>query len=80
MINPQLEEKCKSIAMKLLFTGIMNFTEELKQTGLSYRKDKNVHDVRKAMKRGVKKGNARVDHEISMTTLYLSEVLKLKKD
>lgn len=79
MINPNLEIACEILTRKSLYGGgISHFLDEMTILGLQYRKNKNIGDVHNAISRGQANGHGKSEMELSMATLYLSKVLKIK--
>lgn len=81
MKSKELLSACNTLALSLLFTKNTNTSlqEKMDELNIEFRKNKTVQDVIKAVRKGLKQGMGRVEHEISMSELYLSDVFKMKK-
>lgn len=77
-INQVLARRCERLAETIIFAGVKDLSVELTKLDLEFRKDKTIEDVRNAVKKGVRAGAGKTEHEISMSELYLCSVLKLK--
>lgn len=79
MNNTNLNIACHGLAMQLMFEK--NLVCELEMTlsihGVQFRKGKTIDDIRNAIAKGLKAGNAKTEFEISMTACYLAKVVKL---
>jgi uncharacterized membrane protein len=81
MKSKELLSACNALALNLLFTKNTNTSlqEKMDELNIEFRKNKTVEDVIKAVRKVVKQGMGRVEHEISMSELYLADVFKMKK-
>jgi len=81
MKSKELLSACNTLALNLLFTKNTNTSlqEKMDELNIEFRKNKTVEDVIKAVRKGVKQGMGKVEHEISMSELYLADVFKMKK-
>jgi lipoate-protein ligase A len=81
MKSKELLSACNTIALNLLFTKNTHTSlqEKMEELNIEFRKNKTVEDVIKAVRKGLKQGMGRVEHEISMSELYLADVFKMKK-
>ena len=59
-----------AVAAALAFTGKLDYAKH----GLKYRKGKTVEDVRDAMRKAKKHGQAKTETELSMLSIYLADV------
>ncbi len=81
MKSNELLSACNTLALSLLFDKNTSTTlqEKMVELNIEFRKNKTVEDVIKAVRKGIKQGMGRVEHEISMSELYLAGVFKIKK-
>ena len=75
-METQEQNMYDQLAQKMMFSGIDSVSTTLSNMGLEYRKDKSVEDVRKALVKGLKAGQGKVESELSCVSLYLKQVLK----
>jgi len=67
--------KYEKLAQDLMF-GTVKSTDIGPVYGLTFRKNKTVDDIRKAIEKAKKNGHAKVEFELSMLEVYLKYVLK----
>jgi len=79
MSKEVLSVACLTLAERIMFIGVSDATHWLNILGLEYRKGKDVEDIRKAVKKGLKDGMGKTEHELSMIEIHLTKVLRLKK-
>lgn len=74
------EPKIKSLEAIALHGRVAKITmADIEEAGWTLRKNKTFADVTNAFRKGMKNGMLRTEVEISMTELYLGDVLKRKR-
>lgn len=71
-------ETLKDIAEGIMFGG--KVTEDRILKYWEYRKGKTIEDLKKAIQKGVKAGNYKVEREVEWIEVYLKDVLKKRRD
>ncbi len=66
----------KLLAQELFFSKELKVSEFLAKHNIEYRKDKTISDIINARDKALKRGNGRVEYELSWFALYLKNVFK----